>query len=236
MKREKDAGQENTDEFTMFAVIKTGGKQYRVNENDVIVAERLEGEVGDSVDLDVLMSGDGADVKSGGSVNAEIIEQRKGDKITVFKKRRRSTYRRTKGHRQFETVLRVIGIGGSKAKAKPAAKKADEKPAAKDAPKKAAPKKEAAPKKDEAKKADAPAKKTAAKKGVTGKADDLTKLNGVGPAYAKKLNAAGVTTFEQVAAWKKADIEKLDEQISGLQAKAENEGWVAQAKDLAKEN
>ena len=75
----------------MFAVIKTGGKQYRVNENDVIVAERLEGEVGDSVDLDVLMSGDGADVKSGGSVNAEIIEQRKGDKITVFKKRRRST-------------------------------------------------------------------------------------------------------------------------------------------------
>ena len=123
-----------------------------------------------------------------------------------------------------------------KADSKTDAKKADEKPAAKDAPKKAAPKKEAAPKKDEAKKADAPAKKTAAKKGVTGKADDLTKLNGVGPAYAKKLNAAGVTTFEQVAAWKKADIEKLDEQISGLQAKAENEGWVAQAKDLAKEN
>jgi len=210
----------------MFAVVKTGGKQYRVNQNDVIVTEKLEGEPGESVDLEALLIGEGADLKNAGSVQAEIIEQRKGDKIKVFKKKRRSTYRRTKGHRQYETVLRILGIGG-KGKAKPAAKKADS-PAAKAEDAKPAAKKATA-KKAPAKKA-APAKSAPAK---SAKADDLTQLSGVGPAYAKKLNAAGVTSFAQIAAWTEADIEALNETISGLKAKAENEGWVEQAKKLA---
>lgn len=231
----------------MFAVIKTGGKQYRVAPNDIIVTERLDGEVGDTVDLEALMSGEGGDVKLDGAaaVTGEIIEQRRGKKIKIFKKRRRNTYRRTKGHRQSETVIRVTAIGGEKAKARPktAAKTADEKPGAKKAaPKKtetrAAPKKagaEKAPVKPDAPKAEskAPAKKAAPAKDAK-VSDDLTKLTGVGPAFAKKLNAAGITSFEQIAGWKKADIEKYDEELS-LGGRIERDDWVAQAKKLAKE-
>jgi large subunit ribosomal protein L21 len=100
----------------MFAVIRTGGKQYRVASGDVIVVEKLAGEVGSSVTLgEVLLAGEGGDAKLGDAlkgvaVTAEIVEQRLGDKIIVFKKRRRHNYRRKRGHRQRETVLRVTGI------------------------------------------------------------------------------------------------------------------------------
>ncbi len=252
----------------MFAVIKTGGKQYRVAPNDIIVTERLDGEAGDSIDLDVIMSGEGDDLKMDGAaaVTGEIVEQRRGKKIKIFKKRRRNTYRRTKGHRQSETVIRVTAIGGEKAKAKAkpktAAKKADEKPAekkaetkkteTKKAETKAAPKKtetkkaetKAAPKKTETKAAPAKAKgpkaeaKAPAKKAASAKtdkvSDDLTKLTGVGPAFAKKLHAAGIISFEQIAGWKKADIEKYDEELT-LGGRIERDDWVAQAKKLAKE-
>jgi len=204
----------------MFAVIKTGGKQYRVAENDVIVAERLDGEPGDTVDLDVLMSGDGADIKEGGSARGEIVEQRKGGKITVFKKKRRSTYRRTRGHRQLETVIRVTEIGG-----KGGAKKAAPKTAAK----KAAPKTEAEAKPAAAK------PKAETKAPAAPAADDLTRLNGVGPAYAKKLVAQGVTTFAQIAAWTDADVDALEGEITGLKAKVEKDDLIGQAKQLAKE-
>jgi large subunit ribosomal protein L21 len=99
----------------MFAVIKTGGKQYRVAADDVIVVEKLAGEKGDKVSLgEALMTGDGSDVKFGGTgvVSAEIVEQRKGDKVMVFKKTRRSTYRRKNGHRQHETVIRITSLSG----------------------------------------------------------------------------------------------------------------------------
>jgi large subunit ribosomal protein L21 len=109
----------------MFAVVRTGGKQYRVAPGDKIVVERLAGNAGDKVTLgEVLLAGEGADLKStnGLIVAAEIVAQAKGDKVTVFKKRRRHNYRRKKGHRQQHTILRIVAIGDHKAEkpAKPA--------------------------------------------------------------------------------------------------------------------
>jgi large subunit ribosomal protein L21 len=126
----------------MFAVVRTGGKQYRVAPGDKIVVEKMDGNAGDQVTLgDVLLAGDGGDLKStdGLKVAAEIVAQAKGDKVTVFKKRRRHNYRRKQGHRQQHTILRIVAIGDHKA-AKPAK-------AAKAEP---APKAEAAPKADKA--------------------------------------------------------------------------------------
>jgi large subunit ribosomal protein L21 len=99
----------------MFAVIKTGGKQYRVAKDDVILVEKLDGEAGSSVTLDqVLMVGDkiGSPVVDGASVTATVVEQTRGDKIIVFKKKRRQNYRRKNGHRQHLTVLRITDIAG----------------------------------------------------------------------------------------------------------------------------
>src|SRR6266581_3680458 len=111
----------------MFAVIRTGGKQYKVAPNDVIAVEKLAGEPGATVELaEVLMVGDGATVSTGtpllagASVSATLVEQRRADKIIVFKKKRRQNYRRKKGHRQYQTVLQITGIraeGGSSAPA-----------------------------------------------------------------------------------------------------------------------
>ena len=123
----------------MFAIVRTGGKQYRVAPGDKIVVEKLDGNAGDSIDLtDVLLAGEGSDLKStdGLIVAAEIIAQAKSDKVTVFKKRRRHNYRRKAGHRQQHTILKIVSIGGEKAKAaKPKAEEAKEAPA-KDAKKK----------------------------------------------------------------------------------------------------
>ncbi len=109
----------------MFAVVRTGGKQYRVAPGDKIVVEKLDGDAGDTVTLgDVLLAGEGSELKKtdGLKVAAEIIAQAKGDKVTVFKKRRRHNYRRKQGHRQQHTILRIVAIGDHKAK--PAEKKA----------------------------------------------------------------------------------------------------------------
>ena len=117
----------------MYAVVKTGGKQYRVAKDDVLKIERLTGDEGDIITLDeVLMIGDGADVTlgapliAGASVAAEIVEQTRGPKIVIFKKRRRQNYRRKKGHRQMLTVVRITDILTDGAK--PSAKKAAAKP------------------------------------------------------------------------------------------------------------
>ena len=111
----------------MFAVVRTGGKQYRVAPGDKIVVEKLDGNAGDRIELgDVLLAGEGSDLKStdGLKVAAEIIAQAKGDKVTVFKKRRRHNYRRKKGHRQQHTILRIVAIGDHKAEKKAAPAKA----------------------------------------------------------------------------------------------------------------
>ena len=184
----------------MFAIVRTGGKQYRVAAGDKIVVEKLAGEAGDSVTLsDVLLAGDGGELKStdGLTVAAEIIAQAKSDKVIVFKKRRRHNYRRKAGHRQQLTILKIVAIGDApkkaakpKAEAAPAAAEtpakaakapkaeapvkggADAAPEAKaEAPKKAAATK-AAPKAKAAPAADAaPAKKASTKKPAAGKAE-----------------------------------------------------------------
>ena len=167
----------------MFAVIRTGGKQYRVAPNDIIEIEKIAGEPGDIVELaDVILLGGeggpktGSPTIAGASVAAEVVEQKRADKIIVFKKKRRQGYRRTAGHRQMLTSVRITeiltdGKKPSKAAAKPAPKKAETKVAAKPVEKKAAAK--PAAKKAEAKPAakkpaakpaaKAPAKKAAAK-------------------------------------------------------------------------
>ena len=135
----------------MFAVVRTGGKQYRVAAGDKIAVEKLAGEAGDTITLgDILLAGEGDTLSDAGkvTVSAEIIAQAKSEKVIVFKKRRRHNYRRKNGHRQQMTLLRITDVGTGSAK-------------------KAAPKKEAAEKKAPAKKAapaKAAAKKTADKK------------------------------------------------------------------------
>jgi large subunit ribosomal protein L21 len=102
----------------MFAVVRTGGKQYRVAAGDKIVVEKLAGEAGDTISLgDVLLAGEGSELRSteGLTVSAEIIAQAKADKVIVFKKRRRHNYRRKNGHRQQHTILRITAIGDQKA-------------------------------------------------------------------------------------------------------------------------
>jgi large subunit ribosomal protein L21 len=106
----------------MFAVVRTGGKQYRVAAGDKIVVEKLAGEAGDTIQLgDILLAGEGADLRSteGLLISAEIIAQAKADKVIVFKKRRRHNYRRKAGHRQQHTILRITAIGDHKAEDKP---------------------------------------------------------------------------------------------------------------------
>jgi large subunit ribosomal protein L21 len=116
----------------MFAVVRTGGKQYRVTAGDKIVVEKLAGEAGDRIDItDILLAGEGADLKpvAGLIVGAEIVAQAKGEKVTVFKKRRRHNYRRKKGHRQQHTILKIVSIGDQKAASKAAKPKAEAAPA-----------------------------------------------------------------------------------------------------------
>jgi large subunit ribosomal protein L21 len=163
----------------MFAVIKTGGKQYKVAPNDVLRIEKIAGQPGDTVELDAVLAvgGEagvtlGAPLVEGAMVAAEVIEQGRADKIIVFKKKRRKNHRRRNGHRQHETVLRVTEIltDGKKpskaarkiaAKTAPAKAEVAEEAPAKKAPAKKAPAKKAAPKKAAAKKA--PAQKAAKK-------------------------------------------------------------------------
>jgi large subunit ribosomal protein L21 len=108
----------------MFAVVRTGGKQYRVAAGDKIAVEKLAGEAGETITLgDVLLAGDGEGLKDAGkvAVSAEIIAQAKSEKVVVFKKRRRHNYRRKNGHRQQLTLLRILSVGDAKAPAKKAA-------------------------------------------------------------------------------------------------------------------
>jgi large subunit ribosomal protein L21 len=103
----------------MYAVIKTGGKQYRVGNGDVIKVERLDGEVGQQIAFDqvLMVGGDGdsaaqigSPLVAGAQVTAEVLEQARAPKVIVFKKRRRKNYRRKRGHRQLQTVLRIQDI------------------------------------------------------------------------------------------------------------------------------
>jgi large subunit ribosomal protein L21 len=163
----------------MFAVLRTGGKQYRVSPGDKIVVEKLDGNAGDKVTLgDILLAGDGGTMKDvkGLTVSAEIVAQGKGEKVTVFKKRRRHNYRRKKGHRQLHTILHILAIGDQKAEKKAAPAKAEAKPA----------KAEAAP----AAEAAAPAEKPKAEKAAAPKAEKAAAPKAERPASTKKAAPA----------------------------------------------
>ena len=168
----------------MFAVVKAGGKQYKVKKDDIIQVNKLDAEIGNVVVFDeVIAVGDDKSVKlgeptvKGFGVSAEVLEQKKDDKVIVFKKKRRHNYRRKIGHRQQLSVIKITDIGEglkpSKGSAKPAAKvDSKAKPSTKDtAPKKAGAKKPAV-KKETAKKASTATKKPAAKKKATAKKTD----------------------------------------------------------------
>ena len=154
----------------MFAVIKTGGKQYRVSENDVFVVEKLDGEAGATIEFnDVLMIGEdgkaptvGTPLLDKASVIGEVVRQTRGDKVIIFKKRRRQNSRRKNGHRQDLTLVKITSISATGGKPKAAAPKAEAK---KPAAKKPAAKKAAASTEKKA-----PAKKPAAKKAAAKKA------------------------------------------------------------------
>jgi ribosomal protein L21 len=217
----------------MFAVMKTGGKQYKVQAGDRLRVEKLAADAGETVQFnDILMLGGdapvvGSPLVSGAAVQALVVDQVKGEKLIHFVKRRRKHgSQRKKGHRQQLTLVEITEIlpsGGDKSGVK-AAMGAGSAPAAvaTEAPKKAAPKK--AEPKAEPKAEAAPAPAAAA--------DDLKQLSGVGPALEKKLLAAGVTSFAQIAAWTEADIAEFDEKLS-FKGRIEREGWVEQAKTLA---
>jgi large subunit ribosomal protein L21 len=215
----------NEKERRMFAVLKTGGKQYKVQSGDLLRVEKLAADAGETVQFNeiLVLGGDAPVVGSprvdGAAVQAEVIDQIKGPKtINFVKRRRKHSSQRTKGHRQQLTLLRVTEILSSGADASgikaavgagsvsSAAPVAAPKPAAK-------------------------AKATPAPAAAAG-SDDLKQLSGVGPALEKKLHAAGVTTFAQIAAWTDADVAAIDEQLS-FKGRIEREGWIAQAKELA---
>jgi large subunit ribosomal protein L21 len=199
----------------MFAVIKTGGKQYRVAANDLLKIEKVQGEVGDIVEIGhVLAHGEGDNVVfgapfvEGALVTAEVVEQGKNRTVIAFKKRRRQNSRRKIGHRQLLTTVRISEIltGGAKPSKKAAAK---------------------AEAKTEASAAAAPLFKA-----PKGEPDDLTVIKGIGPVAAEQLKEQGIATFAQVAKLTDADVAKIDEHMpfSADQIK----DWREQAKELAK--
>jgi large subunit ribosomal protein L21 len=177
----------------MYAIVEIAGQQFKVNKDQKVFVHRLPGAEGDSVTFDkvLLLDNDGqvtigAPVIEGAGVTAKILRHLKGDKVIVFKKKRRKGYKKKNGHRQYltEIVVEDILSKGVKGEKKKEAKKAT----------KAAPAKKAAPKKTTTKKAN--------------KADDLKKIEGVGPKIASILVEGGYDTFEKLS---KADVEKIRE-------------------------
>lgn len=207
----------------MFAVMKTGGKQYKVQAGDILRVERLAADAGEKIQFnDVLMLGGetmtvGAPLVAGAAVQAEVIDQIKGEKLIHFVRRRRKhSSKRTKGHRQKLTLVKITDIlasGGDATGVKAAVGSGS---VGAVAVAEAAPAKKAAPK--------------AAAAAVAG--DDLKQLSGVGPALEKKLHEAGVTSFAQIAGWTEADVAAFDEKLN-FKGRIEREGWIEQAKALA---
>ncbi len=240
----------------MFAVLKTGGKQYKVQAGDFLRVERIAASAGETVQFNevLMLGGDspvvGAPMIEDAGVQAEVVDQIKGEKVIHFVKRRRKhSSKRTKGHRQKLTLVKIteilasgagksgvaaaIGTGSVSAAAvaaitgkvfdAPAPKKTKKQKAAEAPVKAAAPAKEEAPK----------AKKPAAKKAAKSDGDDISQISGVGPVIVGKLNDAGITTFAQIAAWNDADVEAIEEKLS-FKGRVGREDWIAQAKVLAK--
>jgi large subunit ribosomal protein L21 len=195
----------------MFAVIKTGGKQYKVAVDDVLTVEKLAGSAGETMVFEHVLMVDnevGSPHVAGASVAAEIVEQTRGPKTINFKKRRRQNSKRKKGHRQDLTKLRIIEIltGGRKAvmTAKP-------------------------PVAETAVAAVAVAAMAAPAAGLD--ASNLSLISGIGPAIEKKLRAAGIQSWNDIAGWSEADVETWNTELK-LNGRATREEWVEQAKEL----
>ena len=222
----------------MFAVIKTGGKQYRVKQGDKLRVESLDADEGDTVSLDqVLMAGDGADVAIGSpllsnaSVSATVVSHGRGKKVDIVKFRRRKHYRRQMGHRQNYTELEITAIngvsagspGGSsssapapKPDAKPASEKVDAKPAS-----------------DSADQAAAGAATLKFLDAPNGSPDDLKKILGIGSVLEEKLNDMGVYHYSQIAEFSSTDVENINTHLN-FPGRIERDEWIPQAQDLAK--
>ncbi len=192
----------------MYAVIKTGGKQYRVAADQKIQIEKLEGSAGDQVQFtDVLMVANGGSVDigapfvMGATVVGEIASQDRGPHIIIFKKRRRKHYRRRNGHRQDLTSVTIHEIltGGAKPTEKAVAPLAVEVPAA---------------------------------TVEVGHADDISLIAGIGPKILKGLTDQGVTSFAQIAAWSEDDVERIETELK-IKGRVAREEWIEQAKELA---
>jgi large subunit ribosomal protein L21 len=204
----------------MYAIVEIAGQQFKVAKDQKVFVHRLSTDEGKKVSFDnVLLIGDGDNVTigapaiDGAQVGAKVLRHLKGDKVIVFKKKRRKGYRVKNGHRQSlsEIVIEnIVASGAKKAAPKKETKKVEPKAKA------AAPKKEAA--KPAAKKA--PAKKAAAK------GDDLKKIEGIGPKIAQTLTDAGVATFAQLA---KTDAAKISEIIAGVRGNHVTDTWPKQA-------
>jgi len=240
----------------MYAIVEIAGHQFKVEKDQKVFVNRLQTEEGKKVSFDnVLLVEDGGKVTigapaiGGAQVSAKVLKHLQGDKVIVFKKKRRKGYRVKNGHRQAlsEIIIESIVASGAKpaAKAKKEAPKAAVKPAAKakkEAPKAAKPAaNKATPVKKETKKAEpkaaakpaakkaAPKAKPAAKK-ATGKADDLKKIEGIGPKIASTLVEAGIATFADLAKTKPA---KISEIIAGVRGNHVTDTWPKQAKFAA---
>ncbi len=207
----------------MYAIVEMAGQQFKVAKDQKVYVHRLQTEEGKKVTFDnVLLLDDGTNVTigapaiDGAAVEAKVIKHLRGDKVIVFHKKRRKGYRKKNGHRQSLTEIVIESIVAKGAKKTKAAE-----------PKKAAPKKEAAPK-DVAPKKEAAPKKAAAPKAT--KADDLKKVEGIGPKIAETLSAAGISTFAELA---KAKPAKISEIIADVRGNHVTDTWPAQAKMAA---
>ena len=200
----------------MYAIVEIAGQQFKVSKDQKVYVHRLSEDEGNKVSFDkVLLLDDngsvtlGAPAIEGASVEAKVLQHLKGDKVIVFKKKRRKGYKKKNGHRQSLTQIIIEGIVAS------------------GAPKKTAPKKETAPKAEAQKLVDAPAAAPKAK--ASKKGDDLKKIEGIGPKAAEVLVVAGIDTFAKLA---KTSADKVKEILDAAEAKVQHldpTTWAQQA-------
>jgi len=238
----------------MYAIVEIAGQQFKVAKDQKVFVHRLAGEEGDSVSFDkVLLTGDGDNITlgapaiDGALVDAKITRHVKGDKVIVFKKKRRKGYRVKNGHRQSLTEISIVGISLSGSKKPASAKKEEVKETPKAETKKAAPKakKEVevsenlvsrAEHRAEESKIEINLDKLLHSIGTATKsdADDLKEINGIGPVFETRLNEVGIYTYEQISKLKAADRDELSALEGITREKIESEEWVKQAKELLK--
>jgi len=216
----------------MYAIVEIAGQQFKVKKDQKVFVHRLQGEEGSNVSFNnVLLLDDGkvtigAPAIKGAAVTAKILKHLKGDKVIVFKKKRRKGYRVKNGHRQYLTEIQIESIVATGAKVSEDKKETKKAPAKKATVKKAAAKPTVI-------KEEAPVKKAAPKKAAkktTKKGDDLKKVEGIGPKIAEHFNNAGIFTFEELA---NAEVSKLQEILTaaGPRYKMHNPGsWPKQAR------